>query len=208
MSSCLGSRTKAATLVLASKSPNRLRLMRQIGVEPIVRVSDFEENLSKDLSPEEYVIGTAVGKLRVIVEKMKKEKEYFDAIIACDTTIVFDREIIGKPLDAEDAVKTLKRMRGKEHEVFTGVAIAYADGSVETFAEKTNVKFANFSDKTIEQYVATEEPLNKAGSYGIQDLGAVLVEKVDGCFSNVVGLPIGRVFRALTAKGINIICPV
>ncbi|WKX91546.1 hypothetical protein Q1695_009961 [Nippostrongylus brasiliensis] len=169
---------------------------------PIVRVSNFEENLPKSLPVREFVEQTAVGKLHTVVEEMRSKNEIYDVIIASDTVIYFDGEIVGKPADATDAFNTLKRLRGREHFVYTGVALAYADGSEEVFSEETRVEFGDYPDRIIHQYVESGEPLGRAGSYGIQEYGAVFVRAVHGCFSNVVGLPIYRVHSALVAKGI------
>ncbi|RCN31017.1 septum formation protein Maf [Ancylostoma caninum] len=192
-----------AIVVLASQSPNRLKLMRQMGIHnPLVRISNFEENLPKTLPVREFVEQTALGKLRAVVEEMKKNKERYDVIIASDTVIYFDGEIVGKPANADDAFATLQRLRGREHLVYSGVALAYADGSEEVFSEETRVEFGDYPDRIIKQYVDSGEPLSRAGSYGIQEYGAVFVRGVHGCFSNVVGLPIHRVHSALVAKGI------
>ncbi|CAJ0593927.1 unnamed protein product [Cylicocyclus nassatus] len=133
---------------------------------------------------------------------MKRNNEKYDVIIASDTVIYFDGEIVGKPEDAKDAFRTLQRLRGKEHLVYTGVALGYSDGSEEVFTEETRVEFGDYPDRIIKQYVDSGEPLTRAGSYGIQEYGAVFVRAIHGCFSNVVGLPIYRVHSALVAKGI------
>lgn len=189
--------------MLASQSPNRLKLIEQIGIKsPLVRVSNFEENLPKSLPVREFVEQTAAGKLRAVAEEMKRNGEMFDVIIASDTVIYFDGEIIGKPVDAVDAFNTLQRLRGREHYVYSGIALAYADGTEEVFSEETRVEFGDYPDRIIQQYVETGEPLTRAGSYGIQEYGAVFVKAVHGCFSNVVGLPIHRLHSALVAKGV------
>ncbi|EYB95728.1 hypothetical protein Y032_0156g3111 [Ancylostoma ceylanicum] len=190
---------------------------------PLVRVSNFEENLPKTLPVREFVEQTALGKLRAVVEEMKNNKvsrqievnfnpyilrqqERYDVIIASDTVIYFDGEIVGKPANPDDAFATLQRqaesLRGREHMVYSGVALAYADGSEDVFSEETRVEFGDYPDRIIRQYVDSGEPLGRAGSYGIQEYGAVFVRGVHGCFSNVVGLPIHRVHSALVAKGI------
>uniref|UniRef100_A0A914RQW1 Maf-like protein n=1 Tax=Parascaris equorum TaxID=6256 RepID=A0A914RQW1_PAREQ len=128
-------------------------------------------------------------------------KEY-DVIMGCDTVIVLDGEIIGKPRDNDDAKRTLKRsgiassLSSRTHEVFTGVALIDAN-SCELFHERTSVKFGTIPDDVIEQYVRSGEPLGRAGSYGIQAAGAMFVESIDGCFYNVVGLPAHQVAKRL-----------
>uniref|UniRef100_A0A0K0DJV9 Nucleotide PPase n=1 Tax=Angiostrongylus cantonensis TaxID=6313 RepID=A0A0K0DJV9_ANGCA len=192
-----------AIVVLASQSPNRLKLMQQMGIKNlVVRVSNFEENLPRSLPVREFVEQTAVAKLQTVYTEMQRNKEHFDVIIACDTVIYFDGEIIGKPVDAEDAFVTLKRLRGREHAVYSGVAMAYADGDKEVFSEETLMEFGTYPDRIIKQYVESGEPLRCAGSYAIQGYGAVFVRAVHGCFNNVIGLPIYRIHSALMAKGI------
>lgn len=176
--------------------------MRQMGFDPVVRVSDFEENLPKSLPVREFVEKTAEGKLNTVKQQMDEKKEHYDVIIACDTVIYFQSEIIGKPRDAQDAMQTLQRLRGETHFVYTGVAMCFADGSQCVFSEETKVLFGQFSDQLIRSYVDCGEPLNKAGSYSIAQRGAVFVKGIEGCFSNVVGLPIHAVCSRLAAKGI------
>ncbi|KAK5977012.1 Downstream Of DAF-16 (Regulated by DAF-16) [Trichostrongylus colubriformis] len=195
--------TPVPIAVLASQSPNRLKLMQQIGIENLlVRVSNYEENLPKSLPARDFVEQTAAAKLEAVVDEMTAKKELFHVVIASDTVIYFEGEIIGKPADAQDAFNTLQRLRGREHFVYTGVALAYNDGTKEVFSEETRVEFGQYPDRIIKQYVDSGEPLTRAGSYGIQEYGAVFVKAVHGCFSNVVGLPIYRVHSALVAKGI------
>ncbi|GMR49325.1 hypothetical protein PMAYCL1PPCAC_19520 [Pristionchus mayeri] len=193
--------TKRAIAILASQSPERLNLLKQIGLNPTVIVSNFEENLSKDLPVEDFVVKTAVGKLDVVVEDLKKSQTPFDYIIAADTVIHFENEIIGKPKDNEDARNTIRRLSGTSHDVYTGLAIYYKDGSRTSLVEKTIVTFRDLPQSTIDAYIATGGHRGKAGSYGIQRGGAVLVKKVDGCFSNIVGLPLGRVSEELEKRG-------
>ncbi|KAK6052495.1 septum formation protein Maf [Cooperia oncophora] len=168
----------------------------------MVRVSNFEENLPKSLPARDFVEQTAAEKLHAVIQEMKTNNEIFDVVLASDTVIYFEGEIIGKPTDAKDAFRTLQRLRGHEHFVYTGVALAYNDGTEEVFSEETRVEFGDYPDRIIKQYVDSGEPLTRAGSYGIQEYGAVFVKAVHGCFSNVVGLPIYRVHSALVAKGI------
>lgn len=133
-------------------------------------MSNFEENLSKHLPVKEFVEKTSLGKAEDVVQRLRGNdvcvrsvegvlQEAYDAILACDTVIHFEGAIIGKPRDAQDAVKTLKRLRNKVHSVFTGVTLAFPDGTFEVFSEETRVQFGDYSDETIATYVATGEPL-------------------------------------------------
>ncbi|CAI2313374.1 unnamed protein product [Caenorhabditis sp. 36 PRJEB53466] len=193
-----------AIVVLASQSPNRLKLLQQIGLKNvIVKVSNFEENLPKTLPVKQFVVETAKGKLATIVEEMKKKEEPYSVIVACDTVIEFNGEIIGKPTDANDAVETLKRLRNNTHNVYTGMALHYRDADkYEELVEKTIVHFGDIPDRVIQQYVDSGEPLKKAGSYGIGEFGAVFVRGIEGCMPNVVGLPLHRLHQALLARNI------
>jgi septum formation protein len=147
---------------------------------------------------EDVVLANALGKCKAVV-KIKGDDL---PVIAADTVVVAEGVILGKPQDAEEAVKMLKQLSGKTHKVLTGIAIAYAG---EIFAEvcETKVVFRDLSEDEIKQYVATGEPLDKAGAYGIQGKGAVLVEKIDGCYNNVVGLPLTRMQLILAKLGVR-----
>ncbi|MFH4982957.1 hypothetical protein AB6A40_009666 [Gnathostoma spinigerum] len=187
--------SSAMKIVLASGSPQRLALLKQIGIEPIVKVSGFDENFSKTCPVVEFVEKTAEKKALDVRSMMINED--YDVIIGCDTVVVLDNEIIGKPSDASDAVRTLKRLSGRVHEVYSGVALLQKNGGCEIFTEKTKVKFSELSLAVIENYVNSGEPLKCAGSYAIQGRGAILVEWIEGCFYNVVGLPLNRIIRKL-----------
>ncbi|VDK83533.1 unnamed protein product [Litomosoides sigmodontis] len=182
-------------IVLASGSKQRLALLQQIGIEPTVRVSNCEENLSKDLPVNKYVSETARMKAETIA-KLMDVKDY-DMIIGFDTVVLFNNDIIGKPVDEEDARSTLQRLNGNLHEIYTGVAIIDNNQQCEQFVERTSVKFCRIPETIIKEYVASGEPFGRSGSYSIQDYGGVFVEKIDGCYYNVVGLPINRLMKAL-----------
>ncbi|EJW75087.1 maf-like protein, partial [Wuchereria bancrofti] len=121
----------------------------------------------------------------------------YDVIIGCDTVILFNNNIIGKPVNVEDARATLHRLSGNVHEVYTGVTIIDSNQQCEQFVERTTVKFCQIPAKVIEEYVASGEPFDRAGSYSIQGCGGMFVEKIDGCYYNVAGLPINRLMKAL-----------
>ncbi|KAF8362604.1 dod-18 [Pristionchus pacificus] len=190
--------------ILASQSPERLNLLSQIGLNPTVIVSNFDENLSKDLPVEEFVLQTAIGKLQVVIDDVVRDKTPFDFIIAADTVIHFENEIIGKPRDDEDARRTIQRLSDKFHDVYTGLAIHFADGSTSHVVEKTVVRFRNLPQGTIDSYIASGEHRGKAGSYGIRKRGSVLVKGIEGCFFNIVGMPIGRLCEELERKGFSL----
>jgi len=187
---------KENKLVLASASPRRSELLRAAGIEFTVRVADIDETILPDESPEEYV-------LRLAREKAQAVAQDGEWVLGADTTVVINGEIAAKPVDAEDARRMLRLLEGEWHEVLTGVALV---GGGQTLAEVavTRVKFAEMTEAEIDWYVATGEPMDKAGAYGIQGYAARFVESIEGSYSNVVGLPVQVVYRMLEnqkAKG-------
>lgn len=171
-------------LILASGSPRRLELLRQIGVEPKVVVSHSEEE-KKAASPAELVQHNALVKGRDVVGKVG------DAVpvLAADTVVALDGSILGKPGTPEKATAMLHQLSGRTHQVLTGLALFYR-GKVWQHVEVTEVTFAELTDREINQYVATGEPLDKAGAYGIQGRAALFIPSIKGSYSNVVGLPL------------------
>ena len=185
-------------VILGSASPRRLALLQQIGISAEVCPADFDEVSGSAVQAEDVVLANALGKCKAVV-KIKGDDL---PVIAADTVVVAEGVILGKPQDAEEAVKMLKQLSGKTHKVLTGIAIAYA-GKILAEVCETKVVFRELSDDEIKQYVATGEPLDKAGAYGIQGKGAVLVEKIDGCYNNVVGLPLTRMQLILAELGVR-----
>ena len=184
-------------VILASASPRRLALLQQIGIEATVCPADFDEVSGTAVQAEDVVLANAVGKCQAVV-KIKGDSL---PVIAADTVVVAEGVILGKPQDAEDAVAMLKQLSGKTHKVLTGIAVSYAGEMLAEVCE-TKVVFRDLTDEEIKNYVATGEPLDKAGAYGIQGKGAVLVEKIDGCYNNVVGLPLTRMQLILAKLGV------
>jgi septum formation protein len=174
--------------ILASGSPRRLGLLRQIGIEPQVKVSNYNEEMS-DANPAELVMANAVGKGSSVLLNCNSD----DVVIAADTIVVLDNMILGKPKNSADAVKILKNLSGRTHEVFTGIAVFYK-GKKKVAVEKTIVEFRTLTDREIQAYVATGEPVDKAGAYGIQGRGAIFINSIAGCYNNVVGLPLTRLY--------------
>ena len=185
-------------VILGSASPRRLALLQQIGISTEVCPADFDEVSGSAVQAEDVVLANALGKCKAVV-KIKGDNL---PVIAADTVVVAKGVILGKPQDAEEAVKMLKQLSGKTHKVLTGIAIAYA-GEILAEVCETKVVFRELSEDEIKQYVATGEPLDKAGAYGIQGKGAVLVEKIDGCYNNVVGLPLTRMQLILAKLGVR-----
>lgn len=178
-------------LILASGSPRRKELMHYITDNFMIRTSDADETLPQGIAPHEAAACLAERKAAAVAAA------YTDAlVIGCDTTVILDGKILGKPLDAADAKSMLQTLSGRTHEVVTGVALI-CEGAVRTFSETTRVTFYPLSDAEIDAYLATDEPFDKAGSYGIQGKGALFVQGIEGDYYNVVGLPIAALSRQL-----------
>ena len=178
-------------IILASSSPRRKELLTTAGVEFEIHVRDVDETITEGTLPEEAAKKTAVKKAAAVAE------DYADCVvIGADTIVVANGKILGKPKDEADAKAMLSMLSGIEHEVITGVCII-RDGKPETFAQISKVKFYDLTDEEISAYVATKEPMDKAGAYGIQGLGCRLVERIEGDYFNIVGLPVAEVVRRL-----------
>lgn len=182
-------------MILASQSPRRIELMREAGFDTRVIPANIDETALPDEGPFDLVERLARAKAAAVAKEHAKEGE---PVVAADTIVALDGELLGKPADEADARRMLHALSGKTHQVATGVCIV-RDGSAESFVDITDVTFYELSYDEIDAYVATGEPMDKAGAYGIQGRhGRMLIEKIDGDFYNVVGLPIAKVVRALS----------
>lgn len=178
--------------VLASASPRRQALLAQIGILADVRPSNYDELNSTTGSAYEVVRTNALGKGRDVLQACQQS----DVVIAADTVVVLDNKILGKPKNAKEAEEMLSTLSGKEHLVMTGVAL-FHQGIELLDVVTTVVNFRKLTKAEIKAYVATGEPLDKAGAYGIQGYGALLVESIEGCYNNVVGLPLTKLYQML-----------
>jgi nucleoside triphosphate pyrophosphatase len=175
-------------LILASRSPRRRELLAAAGFEFTVRARPVEEVPGDGESPLEYV-------RRLAREKADAGWESPDEIVlGADTTVVAGDHVLEKPVDAEDARRMLALLSGREHSVITGICLRHAGGAIVDHAE-TVVRFARLSDTEMDAYVGSGEPMDKAGAYAIQGLASKFVERIDGCYFNVVGLPVQLVYR-------------
>lgn len=177
--------------ILGSGSPRRKELLAGIGVEFTIRTKDTEEIYPEHLIPQDVPLFLAELKAKALLPDLGDN----ETVICADTVVILDGEIIGKPIDREDAIAMLKRLSGKTHEVVTGVFIGNAEKQL-LQADSTMVTFASLTDDEIANYVDRYQPFDKAGSYGVQEwLGYVAVEKLVGSYTNVMGLPTHVVYR-------------
>ncbi len=194
-------------LILASKSPRRRELLAMQGIDIDIFVPDTEEDCDRtQLSPDELVMGLACRKARAAAEQLTAAEKLSDdaVILAADTVVSLDGSILEKPVDEDDARHMLRALSGRRHEVYSGIAAIY-DGRLAVDVQTTEVYFRTLSDAMIDAYIATKDPMDKAGAYGIQSRGSLLVDRISGDYFNVVGLPLVRVDEMLTsAFGISL----
>ena len=185
-------------IVLASGSPRRKELLAQMlpqGVDFVVRKSTFEEDLPKGADAAQYCVSTAAMKGEEVCAAVADPSQL---IISADTVVVLENEVLEKPADGADAARMLSRLSGRSHSVVTGCALFHG-GRRATFYERTAVTFSELSAEAIASYVATGDPLDKAGAYGIQGRAGAFVEKIEGCYYNVVGFPLNRLSREVAS---------
>ena len=202
-------------IILASQSPRRKELLEQIGLEFEICPAKGEEIITKSI-PEEVVMELSKQKAEEVAAMVSSFGENHKEIttpsdilvIGADTVVTYDGKILGKPVDEADAKRMLTMLSGNTHSVFTGVTLVLIDKSGRAgelvFFEKTDVKMHAMSELEIDRYIATGEPMDKAGSYGIQGKCAIYIEKIDGDYNNVVGLPISRIYQELKKIGIDL----
>jgi septum formation protein len=185
-------------IILASKSPRRKSILEQVGLKFSIVASDFDETKIKFKTPQEMVEKLSFEKAKIVAAKYPKT-----VIIGADTTVIFKKEIIGKPKSKQDAIRILKLLSGNTHEIVTGFTVMEGKKSI-TGHIVSKAKFKKLSDAEIRAYVATNEPMDKAGGYGIQDKGGLFIESITGDYFNVVGLPIFAVSKALKEFGVEV----
>nr|XP_021198237.2 dTTP/UTP pyrophosphatase isoform X2 [Helicoverpa armigera] len=186
------------SIILASASHSRKELVRTIGLKVTLCPSLFEENLDPKSfnSFSEFVEETALQKVLEVEKRLLSEGKRPDVVIGADTMVTLGKEMFGKPTSEADACNMLSRLSGRGHTVYTGVVVKTQHKTVK-FTEKTDVFFGNVDDKQIKGYIATGEPMDKAGGYGIQGVGGTFVERVEGDYFTVVGLPLYRLSSVL-----------
>lgn len=184
------------TLVLASASPRRRELLERLGFRFGVRPAKIDEGKGSGESAHAYVLRLAVEKARLVSAEIPEA-----IILGADTAVVLNREILGKPRDATEAVQMLRKLAGRAHTVLTAIAVC---GPIEdATVVSTRVQFRTLLDEEIAWYVKTKEPFDKAGAYAVQGIGSFLVQQIEGSFSNVVGLPLAETLQMLGRSGMK-----
>ena len=203
-------------IILASASPRRKELLEQMGILFEICPAKGEEIITKTL-PQEVVMELSKQKAEEVASMIRSYEEQHKEIITptdilvigADTVVAHEEKILGKPKDEEDAKRMLRSLSGATHSVFTGVTIVFMDKNgrcgERVFYEKTDVTMHQMSEMEIERYVATGEPMDKAGAYGIQGKCAIYIEKIEGDYNNVVGLPISHLYQELKKIGIDLL---
>jgi len=189
----------ALPLVLASGSPRRKELLEEAGLEFTVLTQPIDESRLDQERPHEMALRLARAKARAVAQGLADPT----VVLGADTIVVLGDEVLGKPDDEAEATDMLRRLSGREHEVITCVAVTRAPGAEDWAVRtvRTRVVFRELTPRVIERYIATGEPMDKAGSYGIQGLGVQLVERTDGSFTNVVGLPLVEALECIARLG-------
>ena len=177
-------------LVLASSSPRRTELLNRAGWPHEVLVAGIDESVRPQEEPAAYVMRLARSKAEAVAERLEE-----GVVLGADTTVVIDNQILGQPRDDSDAKRMLKLLNGRWHEVLTGVALVRVGGETRVAHETTRVRFAEMSESEIDWYIASGEPVGKAGAYGIQGKAALFIEEIEGDYFNIMGLPIRLVYK-------------
>ena len=187
-------------IILASKSPRRQELLKLLGVDFTIHTADIDETMDPDLPPEREVARVGAEKAKAIAASCGAD----DIIIAADTIVVIDGQILGKPKSTADAVRMLNLLSGRRHEVMTGLTVLHG-GSIQSRVVRTGIEFRALSDREIDAYVATGEPMDKAGAYGIQGRASIFVRHLDGDYFCVMGLPLCPLAEMLRACGVRVL---
>ncbi|MEW8972875.1 MAG: Maf family protein [Tissierellaceae bacterium] len=181
------------SIILASSSPRRKQILEKYGLKHSVVESKIDEKIHLEDNPEQIAMSLAFEKAYNVAMANRES-----IVIGADTIVVFENQVLGKPRDELDAMRILNLLSGKEHVVITGISLLNLKKEIKIVDfERTIVKFRELDDDIINRYIDTREPFDKAGAYGIQGYGALFVEKIDGCYYNVIGLPLGKLSQLL-----------
>lgn len=198
--------TSPRKIVLASSSPRRQELIRSLGVPYDIRASHADETTEPGLAPEAIVETLSLRKASAVYEALDRAERRDAVIVGSDTIVVLDGAVLGKPRDEADALRMLSALQGRTHTVYSGIAcIDGATGRSQAGHRETQVKMKAMDEARIRHYIATGEPMDKAGSYGIQGIGATLIEGLQGDYFNVVGLPVALLVDMLEPFGIRVL---
>jgi len=185
-------------IILASSSPRRAEILRQAGIPFEVLATNSDESRRENESPVELVLRLAKAKANAAASRTSGPA----IVLGADTEVVVDGQVLGKPASADDARAMLQQLSGRAHDVITGLALIRMPGNaLRVEHETTRVTFAVMSDEEIADYIATGEPFDKAGAYAIQGIGGRYVARIEGCYFNVMGLPLARLYRMLRESG-------
>ncbi|MFW9923905.1 MAG: Maf family protein [Candidatus Thorarchaeota archaeon] len=203
-------------IILASASPRRHELLNLIGIDHIVKpcseketklennIVDTSDTEKNNRTIEEKIIQLATDKALCVAKTLSIDEKKNGIILGADTIVVLNNEIIGKPTDFNDAVGMLSKLAGKTHFVFTGICLYdFLKDRIHTGVERTRVTMADWNEIRIRAYIQSENVMDKAGAYAIQGIGAAMIEKIEGCFYNVMGLPVSRLVKMLDEMGFN-----
>jgi septum formation protein len=188
------------SIYLASRSPRRAEILQQMAVQFTVLPADIDESVQLHESPSQYVMRLATEKAQACLANIHSQHQPIKPVLASDTTVCVGSEILGKPESADDAYRMLKLMSGAWHEVHTAVALAH-QGQIDTIISTTRVAMTHLSDAQIHAYIATKEPFDKAGAYGIQGYASIWIKRIEGSYSGVMGLPLYETAQLLKAVG-------
>ncbi|PLX27240.1 septum formation inhibitor Maf [Candidatus Parcubacteria bacterium] len=186
-------------IILASKSPRRKEILKNLGLNFVVKESAFQENNNIKLAPKKLVELFAVNKAKDVLEKSPET-----IVIGSDTLVVFENKVMGKPKNKQDAKKMLRKISSNSVQVITGLCVM-SDEKIITKTKTTKVYFKNISEYEIDKYIKSKEPMDKAGAFGIQGLGSTLIKKIEGDYFAVMGLPIFELSESLKKFGVEIL---
>ncbi len=183
-------------IILFSKSPRRQELLKLMGYDFRVMTKDVDESFPSHLSPPDVALHIAINKAKAFDHELNDE-----VLITADTIVAVDQEILGKPVDADDAKRMLRLMSGRSHEVHTGVALLHRH-TISSFVDTTKVFFRAMKEEEMDYYIEQYKPYDKAGAYGIQEwIGLTVIERIEGSYTNVMGLPTEKLYELLTRIG-------
>lgn len=195
-----------SVFILASTSPRRKDILKQIGIEFKEVKSDADENVEKECKPDEYVKILAERKAAAVFNNLS-EREKDVIVIGADTIVVYEGEILGKPNNKRDAFDMLRKLQGKKHSVYTGISVFYKNGGnteKKTDSDRAEVYMTSLTDGEILNYIESGEPMDKAGSYAVQGKGAFIIEKIEGDFYTIVGMSPSKLYKMFNDIGIKL----